>query len=127
MKYSQIIGIVASVILISLCFTTWVYIPSLQLNLTGFKTSGTNWGKPGLMHIYLSGINILLFLIPKIWAKRTNVFFAGINLAWAVRNFIVISSCFMGECPEKQISIYLLIVFAFIILIMSLLPKIKVQ
>lgn len=126
MKYSQTIGIVASIILIGLCYTTWVYIPSLKLGLTGLNTVGTNWGKPGLLHIIFSSLSILFFLIPKIWAKRVNTFIAAINVAWAVRNYIVITSCFMGECPEKKISIYLIILVPVIILLMSLLPKISV-
>ena len=127
MKYSQTIGIIASLILIGLCYSTWVYIPSLQLHLTGFNTVGTYWGKPGLLHVLFSGLLILFFAIPKIWAKRVNTFIAAINVAWAFRNYIVITSCFMGECPEKKISIYLVILVPVIILITSLLPKILLK
>lgn len=93
--------------------------------VTGFKTSGTNFGKPGMMHVVLCVVMILFFALPKTWAKRTNFFIAAINLAWAIRNFILLSGCQAGECPEKKAGLYLELFVSAAILAMSLLPKMK--
>lgn len=127
MKYSQLIGILAALALIACCFFPWSYIESKQLVVTGMSAPGTNFGKPGLMNIYVSAVSILLFAIPRIWAKRTNVFFTIFNLAWSIRNFIIVSGCLMGECPEKRPALYLLLVFSALMLVMSVLPKMEVK
>ncbi|MBV9986386.1 MAG: hypothetical protein JO301_01805 [Chitinophagaceae bacterium] len=124
MKYSQTIGIIATLILAVLCFMPWTYIASRQLLVYGMHAEGTNFGKPGLFHLILGGMMLLLFAVPKIGAKRTNVFVAALNLAWAFRNFLLLSSCMMGECPEKKPALYIIIVLAVIIQLMALLPKV---
>ena len=68
----------------------------------------------------------VLFLMPRIWAKRTNIFFCGFNIAWAVRNYIMLSRCYGGDCPEKKIGIYLLVAAAAIMLLMSLMPDVSI-
>jgi hypothetical protein len=125
MKHSQTIGIIAVLILAILCFMPWSYIASRQLTVSGLHAEGTNFGKPGLFHLILSGVMIVLFLIPRIWAKRTNVFVAALNLAWAFRNYLLISSCMMGECPEKKPALYLILILAVLAQLMALLPKVN--
>ena len=109
MKYSQLIGVLSAFLLIIICFFPWAYIPSIQLTISGMHAEGTNFGKPGLFNCILSGLCIILFCIPAIWAKRTNVFLAALNMAWAARNFLMVSTCLMGECPEKKIALYLML------------------
>jgi hypothetical protein len=87
---------------------------------------GTSFGKPGLLNIAFAGLAIIFFSIEKIWAKRTNVFIATINFAWALRNFLLLSMCQSGDCPEKKSGLYLLLITSFIMMLMSFLPKIKV-
>jgi hypothetical protein len=86
---------------------------------------GTIYGKPGLMHLVLGAIIILFFLIPKIWAKRINVFIAAINLAWAFRNYILLTTCYMGECPKAKPALYLSPLLCLAILIMTFLPDLR--
>lgn len=105
----------------------WTVIESKNIVVTGFASEGTSYGKPGYMNVILSMVSLLLFAIPKIWAKRTNVFVAAINLAWAFRNYLVLSGCMLGECPEKKPGLYLLLLAAAVIQVMALLPKINVE
>lgn len=126
MKYSQRIGILAAIGVMALCWLPWIFIASRQLTVSGFHAEGTNFGRPGLLHMVFCIVMLVLFTVPAIWAKRTNVFVAAINLAWSVRNYILLSSCLMGECPEKKPALYLLIVFAAIAQVMALLPKLPV-
>jgi len=127
MKHSQLIGIIAAVLVITCCFFPWTYIVSRQLTISGMHAEDTNFGRPGLMNIILTSVSILLFAIPKIWAKRTNFFIAMLNLAWSIRNYILVASCLYGECPEKKPAVYLLILFSAIMLVMTLLPKITIK
>jgi hypothetical protein len=130
MKYSQIIGIVAAIALVIVCTLPWVYIPSLQLYLTGINGKASaelNFGSQIKSHAFLATIMIICFYVSKIWSKRLNVFIGAVNLAWAFKNFLIFTMCRGGECPEKQIAIYLLIFFAAIMFVMSLLPKLEVK
>jgi len=69
----------------------------------------------------------LFFMLPRIWAKRTNVFFCGFNIAWSIRNFILFSRCYAGDCPEKTASLYILLAASAIMLLMSFVPDISIQ
>lgn len=124
MKHSQLIGIVAALAAIGICYMPWVFIVSNNTLITGLDSGVTNFGRPGLMIIILSVTCLLFFAVPKIWAKRTNVFIAAINFAWAIRNYILLTTCQAGECPEKRAGLYLLLIATFIIQLMAFFPKI---
>lgn len=127
MKHSQTIGIIATLSLVAICFLPWSYITSRQITITGFQAVGTNFGKPGLFTVILSGIMLVMFAVPAIWSKRTNVFIAALNLAWSFRNYLMISTCLMGECPEKKPALYAQVALSVLILLMTLLPKLDLK
>jgi hypothetical protein len=126
MKYSQTIGLAAALIMIGLCFLPWSFVASKQLVITGMDATGTNFGKPGLFNLILCTVLSFFFLVPRIWAKRTNVFIAAFNLAWSFRNYLLVTSCMMGECPEKKPAIFILLGLAIIAQLMALFPKMQV-
>lgn len=127
MKYSQLIGVLAVLAIIGICFMPWIYISSIHTTVTGLQAERTSYGKPGLLNIFLSTLCVIFFLIPMVWAKRVNVFFATINFAWAVRNYILLTTCLGGECPEKRAGLFLLVFASLIVLVMSFLPKITIK
>ncbi|QEC69575.1 hypothetical protein FRZ67_20545 [Panacibacter ginsenosidivorans] len=127
MKHSQLIGIIAVFALIGICFMPWTFIASQNITVTGFSSEGTSFGKPGYLNVVLSVVCLIFFIVPKIWAKRTNVFIAAINLAWAFRNYLLLSVCLLGECPEKKTGLYLLLLAAGIIQVMALLPEMNIE
>jgi hypothetical protein len=127
MKYSQLIGIIAALGIIAVCFLPWSYIESRDITVTGMSAPNTNFGKPGLMNIIIMSAGILCFATPRIWTKRLNIFLTLFNLAWSIRNYIVVSGCLMGECPVKKPALYMLIVLSAIVLLMAVLPKIEVK
>lgn len=122
MKHSQIYGCIAVLLLWGVCYLPWSYISEHNLIITGMSAPGTSYGKPGLMHFVLGPVMILFFAIPKIWVKRANVFIAAINIAWAIRNYILLATCSMGECPEKRYGLYLELLLCIGILIFTFLP-----
>ncbi|TDW96764.1 hypothetical protein [Dinghuibacter silviterrae] len=127
MKYSQSIGIVLVLAFGVVAFLPWIYIPSLHVFVKGMDAGGTLFGKPALFNIFCCGFALLFFAIPRLWAKRANIFFTTMNLAWALKNFIILSICREGECPERLPSLYLMFILALGILVMSFLPKLEIK
>jgi hypothetical protein len=125
MRNSQWIGAAFAVLVIISCYLPWVYIPGADLLLSGMDTGDTRFGKPGKAQIFLDAWVIFLFFIPKVWAKRINMFMAAFALSWAVRNFILFSRCEMAICPVRQTGIWILVISSTIVLLMTLLPKVK--
>jgi hypothetical protein len=111
------------------CSQKWLYINNPETYLTGFESTVTNnpFGKPGKLHVALGVLSAILFLTPRVWAKRTNLVFTALNLAWAMRNFFAIGlSCRGGICPTPTWAIYAVFISSILIFIMSLLPKLAV-
>ena len=128
MKYSKWIGLLGCVVVVIVCYTPWVYVQSAQLEIAGMYSSGkNNFGRPGLMNIFCTVGAAVFFIIPRIWAKRTNIFFCGFNIAWAIRNFILLSRCYGGDCPTKKTGLYLLVLASAIMLAMSFLPDVEIK
>lgn len=123
MRYSTWIG-VGSVLLLALaCTMPWVLIPSKQLVISGIDASGTRYGKPGYLHLLLGFFYLLFTLVPAVWAKRANLLVVAFNLAWTIRNFLILSLCRGGECPQRLAGLHLLAIASILMLIAALLPK----
>ena len=127
MKYSQWIGIVAALLLIAACFMPWAYFPDLGKNFTGFFSEKNIYGRPGKVLIFFSAAEILLFAIPRVWAKRANIFVAALTIAFAIKSYILYSSCYGGVCPDKRAGIFLMLGSAAITLVAALLPDLPVR
>ncbi|MFN5334208.1 MAG: hypothetical protein ACK5BV_03355 [Bacteroidota bacterium] len=124
MKYSAHIGILFCGILFIAAYYPWIYIESLWIEVSGLGAQiKTVFGKPALMNFYLMPLLVLLFIIPKLWAKKINPFIGAINFAWALRNFLLLSTCRNGECPEQKIALYIYFLAAIVILVMTVLPN----
>ena len=122
MRWMKWIGLAAGIILIISCFYPWVVITTKNIVVTGVDATGTNFGKPGYFNLLFTAFFLLFTFIPRLWAKRANVVLSGFNLAWAVRNYFVVSTCRAGDCPEKHIALYLVVLAAFFMLVASLFP-----
>lgn len=91
------------------------------------NTEGTNFGKPALINLIVSAIAAVFFLYSAVMAKRANLFLCAFNFAWSVRNYIIVSTCRAGECPEKRFGLYLLLISSVIIMVASLFPDIALK
>lgn len=119
------IGLLAVILLVVSCFTPWVIIQSKNIVVSGIDSAGTNFGKPGYVHFILSVFFIVFHFIQKLWAKRWNILIVVLNIAWAARNFFIISMCREGDCPEKQIGLWLVLIASVLMLLAALFPDIK--
>ena len=115
------LSVLAAVVLIICCFQPWILIESRQIVVSGVDAPGTRFGKPGYMHLVWSGLFILLALIPRVWAVRWNLAVVALNLAWALRNFFLLTTCQGGECPEKLPAFYVVVVCCAMMLLGALL------
>ena len=127
MRYMKWIGLFAVILLIVSCFLPWVNITSKSIVVSGVDSTGTNFGKPGYTHFVLSFFFIIFHFIAKLWAKRVNLLIVALNIAWAIRNYFIISMCREGECPEKQIGLWLVMLASVLMLIAALFPDIQLK
>jgi hypothetical protein len=127
MKYSQWIGVGAAVLVIAGCFMPWAYFPDLREDFTGFFSEQNRYGRPGKVLIFFCGAEILLFLIPKVWAKRANLFIGAVTLAWSIKSYMLYTACYKGICPERRLGIFLVLGGAAVALVASLLPDLSVR
>lgn len=125
LKYLHWIGIAACLSLFVSCFLPWVYYADIDQAFTGFYSYQNQYGKPGKFLVSFSAIALVLMLLPRVWAKRTNLFICAFTLAYAVKTFILFGSCYNNYCPEKLPGIYLMAGSTMLMLIAALLPNMK--
>jgi hypothetical protein len=119
------IGLLAAIALITACFFPWVFIESKNITISGIDSAGTAFGKPGYFHLMMSAFFLVFNFTPRIWAKRINLLIVALNIAWAMRNYFIISACAAGECPEKKPALYVVLIASILILITALFPQMK--
>jgi hypothetical protein len=127
LKYAPYIGIAAALFLIICCFLSWAYYPDLQENFTGFYSKENDYGKPGRTFIFLSVVAIILFLIPKLWSRRTNQFVSVLIFAYAMKTYFIFTACYTGICPQIKAGLIGILLFSIVILVSSLLSKADVK
>lgn len=127
MRYMKWIGLLAVIFLVVSCFLPWVIIASKGIIVSGVDSTGTNFGKPGYVHFIFGFFFIFFHFIPKLWAKRINLLIVALNIAWAVRNYLIISMCREGDCPEKRIGLWLVLAASVLMLIAALFPDIQLK
>lgn len=122
MKFSQPLGVVATIILMVSGFFHWAWYPDLQKYFTGFFSENNIYGKPGKVFIFLGILAVIFFLIPRIWAKRWNIFICAVVLAYAIKTFILFSNCYLGNCPVKQPALWTMLGASLLMTLFSLFP-----
>ncbi len=124
-KYLRWLGIIACIALIVSCFLPWVYYADINQNFTGFYSYQNQYGKPGKFLVTLGTVALVFMLLPKVWAKRANLFICALLLAYAVKTYILFSSCYNNYCPQKLFVLYLMLGSAAIMLVAAVFPKLR--
>ncbi len=127
MKYSQVIGILAAIVLVLSSFMHWAWYPDLEEYFTGFYSYNSNYGRPGRYLMMFATVAVIMFLIPRIWAKRINMFLNVLILAYAIKTFILFSGCYKGICPVRQIGMWIMLFSSAVMLLSALFPTLKVK
>jgi hypothetical protein len=123
MRQMKWTSILLACCLVAACFFPWVTVESKQLTITGFHTEGTNFGKPGVLYAFFCFFYVAFILIGRAWSIRVAFLVNAFNVAWAIRNFIVLSTCSGGECPVKHVALYLILAISIVMLLTALLVK----
>ena len=133
LKFLHWLGIIACISLVISCFLPWSYYADASIvneadrTFTGFYSYQNNYGKPGKMLVLTATISLILILLPKIWAKRTNLFVCALGVGYAIKSYILFVSCYNAYCPEKRIGIYLMLVATILMLICSAFPSLTLK
>ncbi len=127
MKYNKWIGLAACVLLTIACFMPWAYYADIGKNFTGFFSQGNAYGKPGKFLCFFAIASCILILIHKIWAKRTHLFLAALFTGYAIKSYILFTSCYNTFCPEKRFGIYLMLGSCLLILLLAIFPDMKIS
>jgi hypothetical protein len=120
------IGLIACVTLVVSSFMPWTYYPDIDKTFTGVFSYNNVYGKPGKFLFFFAIVSIVLILVKKIWAKRTHLLLAALFTGYAIKTFILFTSCYKAYCPEKRLGIYLMIISCLIILIVAVFPKMEI-
>ncbi len=123
MNRSKLFTILGVAVLIVGCLMPWMRIEDPSITISGVDTTGTRYGKPAIAHFVFSTCILFGAFVPKVWAKRMNLLFGALNLAWGIRNFGIITACEGGICPEKLLGLYLVLGASIIIMVAVLFPQ----
>ena len=125
------LGLAACIALVISCFLPWAHytdpsIPSeAERTFTGFFSYQNYYGRPAKLLIALTAVIFVFMLLPKVWAKRTNLFLAALLLAYAITNYIRFGSCYNNLCPDRLVGLYLLLGSSVVILLAAMFPKME--
>lgn len=125
MKYSKLIGLISAVLLIVVCFLPWTYHADIDKTFTGFFSERGMYGRPGKFFIFFAVICIAMLLVPRIWAKRVHLFVAALMVAYAIKTYVLFTSCYNAYCPEKKMGIYLVLILSIVQFVSSLFADIS--
>jgi len=122
----------ASITLIVSCFLPLTYYadPNItneaERTFTSFYSYKQQYGKPGNTLVFLSAVILILMILPRVWAKRTNLFLAAFTLAYVIKTYILFTSCYNAYCPEKRTGIFIMLFSAIAILMACVFPNMKI-
>jgi hypothetical protein len=125
MRGTRWIVILLAFILIGACYYPWVIIESRQVVISGFHSTINDFGKPGMVNVFLCAAYIICIFLFKNWSIRAAFFISTVNIAWAARNFLIIAACRGGICPDKQPALYILLIGSVILTILTLTISVK--
>ena len=126
-RYSKWVGLAALAALVLACFLPWAFYADVNEVFTGFFSQGNVYGKPGKFLLIFGSITTLFIFLKNLWVKRAALLLGGLNVAYAIKNFLLFGACYRGYCPEKRIGLYLMLIATILLFITTLLPEGKVS
>ncbi len=121
------VGLVACIAIVGACFLPWVHYNNINETFTGFHVTkfatGNYYGRAGIIISIFAALILLLMLLPRIWAKRINLFLAALLFAYCIRTYIIFTSALFEGEVEKKGGIYLIILLSAVMLVATVFPK----
>ena len=120
-------GLAACAVLVVACFLPWAYYADIDKTFTGLFSEKNAYGRPGKFLIFFAVVSALFILLKRVWAKRVHLFFAALTLGYAIKTYVMFTSCYNAYCPEKRIGIYLMMACCIVILLAAVFPDLKLK
>ncbi len=120
-------GLLACIALIASCFFPWAYFADIQQSFTGFYSYQNQYGKPGKFLLLVAVTAFVLFLVPKVWAKRTNLFVCALGVGYAIKTYILFVSCYKAYCPEQKPALYTMLLSIILMMVAAVFPDLKLN
>lgn len=136
MTFSSIlhrIGLFTCILLVVSCFLPWMYFADANIateaerTFTGFSTYQNQYGKPGKLLSLIAIIVFVFMLLPKIWAKRANLFITALGVGYAIKTYVLFTSCYNAYCPEKRAGVYIMLISSILLLVAAAFPDLKLE
>ncbi len=105
----------------------WAYYADINQNFTGFYSYQNEYGRPGRFLAFAAVAAFIFMYLPKVWAKRTNLFVCALVVGYAIKTFILFTSCYNAYCPEKKAGIYLMLASSIIMLLAAVFPDLSIK
>ena len=127
------IGLLACILLVIACFLPWTYYADPHIateaerTFTGYHTYHNQYGRPGKFLTFFAVIIFAFMLLPKIWAKRANLFIAALGVGYAIKSFVLFAACYNAYCPERRLGLYLMVVCSVLLLVAAAFPDMKLS
>lgn len=120
-------GLAACALLIIAAFLPWTYHADIDKTFTGLFSEKNAYGKPGKFLIFYAVLSAFFIVVQKVWAKRVHLFLAALVLGYAIKSYILFTSCYNAYCPDKKIGIYLMMGCCVVILVAAIFPDLKLK
>jgi hypothetical protein len=126
-KILQWLGVLACVALIVSCFMPWAYYADINQNFTGLYSLKNEYGRPGRLMIPIAILAMLFILLPRLWAKRINMFLCALLVGYSIKTYVMFTSCYNAYCPQKMPGIYLMLASSIIMLLAAVFPRLEIK
>jgi len=121
------VGLAACVMLVVACFMPWTYHADVRETFTGFYSYNNQYGKPGKFLCFAAVISFLFLLLPKVWAKRVNLFLCALVTGYAIKSYILFTSCYNAYCPEKKMGVFLMLGCSAFLMLAAIFPDLSLS
>ena len=125
LKILKWVGLAACVVLVIACFLPWTYHADIDKTFTGLFSEKNAYGKPGKFLIIYAVLSSIFILLQKVWAKRVHLFLAALMLGYAIKTYILFTSCYNAYCPDIKYGMFLMMGCCIVILAAAVFPDLK--
>jgi hypothetical protein len=120
-------GLLACIALLGCCFLPWAYFADINQTFTGFYSYQNQYGKPGKFLAMISIIVFVLMLVPKLWAKRVNLFVCALGIGYAIKTYILFASCYNAYCPAIKPALFVMMISILLMMLSAVFPKLDLK
>ncbi len=110
----------------------WAYFndPSIstdaQRTFTGLYTYQNYYGKPGKFLIFFAALSLFLKIMPKVWAKRVDLFLCAIAMAYGLKSFFEYKGVYGGVVPVLHTGLFLMLGSLLVMMMAAIFPDLRI-